>query len=467
MAQQTSYYTDHESNNSQGLYGKHDIRYSTVPVEYNPTAPYEPRHTIEYPAYNTVGDPMQYAQWNSQSAYSSPVGGQYFSSSSLHSEETHPAISRTLTQGHFDVSSHLSTPATFLYNSENDQNQNASVNSGYTLDNISSAIQAFGFNDFSPGGFAGVFQSPTIDNWSSDALAQQKLETTNRFRQSMDDRNTTLQEALKDGNKDLCRDLILQLEELDERNSQGYTAVHFAAAYDRPHLLSLLLESGADPKVTNNEMITPLHLASLVDSVDCVDELLNYVPEDWELNDDEGCSPYDVALKNGSIENINFFLEIGARIPQDRLDNLISSHEWPLRTKIRQLVADCDRTAIEKLRGRDYPQDVKAYVETLFNEELADAYDIVDGLTDVSSSERDDIKDLLLQNDEENTEVFDLGNDDTDEVFAYPSWWNPLGIIPLSYDSTQTMSPANPQLPNHSFGNHKDNEKMDYFDEGT
>ena len=47
---------------------------------------------------------------------------------------------------------------------------------------------------------------------------------------------------------------------LESRNDYGYTPLHFAALYDRVEIWQLLIDRGADLRVTNNSGDTPLTL---------------------------------------------------------------------------------------------------------------------------------------------------------------------------------------------------------------
>lgn len=51
--------------------------------------------------------------------------------------------------------------------------------------------------------------------------------------------------------------------DVSDRDEDGNTVLHIAAAYDRsPNILSFLIETGADPDATNDSGETPLHQAA-------------------------------------------------------------------------------------------------------------------------------------------------------------------------------------------------------------
>ncbi|WP_235989153.1 ankyrin repeat domain-containing protein [Pseudomonas lopnurensis] len=62
----------------------------------------------------------------------------------------------------------------------------------------------------------------------------------------------------------LVQDLIDAGIALDNRNDAGATALMYTASSDRPQLLRLLLEAGADPQLKNFDDMRAVELAASV-----------------------------------------------------------------------------------------------------------------------------------------------------------------------------------------------------------
>lgn len=68
--------------------------------------------------------------------------------------------------------------------------------------------------------------------------------------------------------------LLADRVDVNAREGDGATALHWAAHQDDPALVTLLIEAGALVDVTNDLGVTPLHLASALGSADVVTRLL-------------------------------------------------------------------------------------------------------------------------------------------------------------------------------------------------
>ncbi|KAL2081193.1 hypothetical protein ACEWY4_023046 [Coilia grayii] len=93
------------------------------------------------------------------------------------------------------------------------------------------------------------------------------------------------------------RQLINTGVSLNQHNEDGVTLLHMACASGYTEVVSLLLESGADPQVSDNNYWTPLHLASKYGQTRIVSQLLKYKTDPTVLN----CSqdkPSDVAASD-------------------------------------------------------------------------------------------------------------------------------------------------------------------------
>jgi ankyrin repeat protein len=80
---------------------------------------------------------------------------------------------------------------------------------------------------------------------------------------------TPLQQAARDGREDIVRAHLSRLPKykkekvLNAKDADGFTALHYAAKFNRFKILQLLVLSGANPEViTTDERLTPLHFAA-------------------------------------------------------------------------------------------------------------------------------------------------------------------------------------------------------------
>ena len=84
-----------------------------------------------------------------------------------------------------------------------------------------------------------------------------------------------LMAAVKAGNKDGVRALLKQSVDVNAREADGTTALHWAARADDLETVQLLLRAGANADVTNRNRVTPLSLAAINGNAAIVEALLN------------------------------------------------------------------------------------------------------------------------------------------------------------------------------------------------
>lgn len=85
---------------------------------------------------------------------------------------------------------------------------------------------------------------------------------------------------------------------INQCDTSGYTALHYAVRYQPATICRLLLERGANPNVqTRASLSTPLHRAVLFRNLEAIELLLKH-HADAELTDVDGKSSRDKAVEN-------------------------------------------------------------------------------------------------------------------------------------------------------------------------
>lgn len=102
-----------------------------------------------------------------------------------------------------------------------------------------------------------------------------------------------------------CQDII------DEVDSFGRTALYWASKTDQTSVVQKLLLHGADPRISDRNGATPLHIAAGLGIVECVETLVASGAI-IEAKDRLGGSPLHYACANGQLRTIRSLLYHGA-----------------------------------------------------------------------------------------------------------------------------------------------------------
>ena len=117
---------------------------------------------------------------------------------------------------------------------------------------------------------------------------------------------------------DLGAELALEtISDIDGRDVDGWTALHWAARRGDSRAVALLLAYGADPRlITWNEGRSALHLAAPSSSLLCVQQILQWrrgnAIVDLELRDGYGCTPFHAATEPNSAATTAFLIASSA-----------------------------------------------------------------------------------------------------------------------------------------------------------
>lgn len=186
----------------------------------------------------------------------------------------------------------------------------------------------------------------TIDQFLSFATGDddvtpylQGLDRARRRRAEHDDE--TLRLAALEGDADKARAAIAQGADVNRRATDGQTPLLDAAQRGHAEVVRVLLDAGADPRITDsgNMTSTPAHKAAYMGHAD-VARLLVADPR-LELNVQgpyNGYTPLHDAVWHGHVEAARVFVEAGARMD------------------LRDL---CGRTPLDMAREYGYPELVR------------------------------------------------------------------------------------------------------------
>jgi ankyrin repeat protein len=97
------------------------------------------------------------------------------------------------------------------------------------------------------------------------------------------------------------------------RSADDATALHFAAFFNQPECVRILLEHGADVHAVSPTFgnVTPLHSAAAADSLEIVRRLVEH-GADVNARQDGGFTALDAAVQNGNDELRRYLEERGA-----------------------------------------------------------------------------------------------------------------------------------------------------------
>ncbi|KAL1485179.1 hypothetical protein MTO96_032132 [Rhipicephalus appendiculatus] len=109
---------------------------------------------------------------------------------------------------------------------------------------------------------------------------------------------TPLLVACHEGDESLVRMMITTGADVNEKDKDGDSALHFGAYGEQPDILELLVNFGANINAKNNKGYTALHVAVNKDFVACVRVLTNYVSDlDVNTQDEYGDTPLHDAIR--------------------------------------------------------------------------------------------------------------------------------------------------------------------------
>jgi len=120
-------------------------------------------------------------------------------------------------------------------------------------------------------------------------------------------------DAAMNGDRSAVRLLLQKKADVNAPQTDGATAIEWAAYRDDLELADLLIAAGANPRIRNREGATALQLASLHGSAAMMEKLLNAGAEVNERGVN-GETPLMFAARNGNLEALKLLLQRGAEV---------------------------------------------------------------------------------------------------------------------------------------------------------
>ena len=175
------------------------------------------------------------------------------------------------------------------------------------------ASNNFGFNDTRNQGNYGFAHAQDVYDANNLGLIasyfrnrhqQDDLDISTFYKMREDNQ---LIQATIHGNFQAVMELLQQDIDLNTKNKDGVTALHFAAVGNYADIARLLLKFGANPNVQNNEGDTPLHIASKQNAFGVAEALMKSGAQLLENNENK--TPFDYA-SNDRMRNILHFYDV-------------------------------------------------------------------------------------------------------------------------------------------------------------
>jgi ankyrin repeat protein len=140
-----------------------------------------------------------------------------------------------------------------------------------------------------------------------------------------------LQLAAKKNSEALINLCVLLGADVNEKNTEGLTALHVAGYLGSEHSINALIAKGADINERDNENRTALHLAAYEGKFKAVESLLRHGAHKEIVEKTNGMTALHLAVVKGAEDVVRIFIENNANINAQSKDGvtplLIARHE--------------------------------------------------------------------------------------------------------------------------------------------
>jgi len=128
---------------------------------------------------------------------------------------------------------------------------------------------------------------------------------------SQEKKNEEFLAAIRTKNLERANTLLKAGAEVDCKDEEGNTALHYAASSGQLEFVELLIKNGIDPDLINNKIETALHKASEKGYADIIKFLINHGAAPNAKNK-KGETPLHYATHKGKVDVIKTLIELGA-----------------------------------------------------------------------------------------------------------------------------------------------------------
>jgi ankyrin repeat protein len=168
-----------------------------------------------------------------------------------------------------------------------------------------------------------------------------------------------LADAVMAGDLAAVEALLAEGADVNDKQLNGSTALHWAVYHDDLELAQRFIEDGANVQATTREGITPLHLASLYGNPDMVSSLLE-AGADASSRGPAGETMLMLAARNGNPETVHLLIDAGADVTAFETIRGTTALMWAVERKNPEAVsvlleAGADVSAMSARAGTPRP----------------------------------------------------------------------------------------------------------------